>query len=502
MHRVCRMRYRTPIAFMTVNVLLVCAAPASAQTSWQSVAEQQGTLIRQQQAQIEALSRRLSTLEKGGAVPATQAPITASIAPVQQAGDPGRSAVQQASTSSLPPTPSGPAISPAPISAILAALPANGTTLPSRGFMSVPGTAAVIRIGGRIQAEGLFFPNAGAGESEDFIVPRLINGNGPTHDRTRLTARDSRVLTDVRLPAGPLGGIRAYTEWDFLGSVPTNSQAQFNAYEPRMRHLFLEVGPGVGSWSFLAGQTWSAFNDVSSYADIYNGLIFGAVFVREPQFRLTKWFGRKWSVAVSLENPDGDVSGATGAQANEQFDALPDVVVTTRTEQSWGRLQAGLLLRQIEETSPADRRFAWGMNLSGTIPIKSLGRDNARFQVNYGNGIGRYIGELGPGFDGIVRPGGKDGFALIKTFAGNVSYKHFWSDRFASSLALSEVLLDNPIDATATALKRTRTATGTLVFTPADSLEFGIEFTLADKQTKDGESVSRPFSRFVTRFNF
>ncbi len=344
------------------------------------------------------------------------------------------------------------------------------------------------------------FPDAAPGELEDFIVPRLLNGAGPNHDRVRLTARDSRILTDFRMPAGALGGLRAYSEWDFMGTIAPDAQAQLSSYTPRLRHMFVEIGPGVGEWSFLAGQTWSAFNDVSAYADIYNGLLFGAVFERQPQIRATKWFGRKWAVSVSVENPEGDVSGATGADANTQFDSLPDLVVTTRTTQQWGTLQAGLLLRRIEETSPAGERFAWGVNLSGNIPVRVLGRDNARFQVNYGTGIGRYIGELGPGYDGIARP--SDGFGLIDSFAANVSYQHFWSDAFHSSLAVSLVQLNTPQEAAASFLKRTRTVTANLVYMPVDSLEFGLEFTLADKETQDESKVSRPFSRLTTRFTF
>lgn len=469
-------------------------------TSDRALIEQQDAIIRAQQVRLDDLARRLQEVEQQLArnAPAPATPTTTPATP------PAQVAAAPATDSSAPQGSEKPArpADPGPATAASApALASNAAPVP-KGFVAIPGTQAVMRIGGRLQLDAMFYPSAGAGESEDFFYPRLLNGAGPHFDRTRFSARDSRVLADFRLPTA-FGQVRAYTEWDFFGAIPANSQSQLGGYTPRLRQLYVEVGPGAqpGGWSFLAGQAWSTFNDTTAYANVFNGLPFGSVFVRQPQLRFTKWLSKETSIAVALENPEGDVAGATGGNANEQFDALPDLVVNAHTEQAWGGLQAGLLVRQVQETVPDAKKAAWGVSLGGHFKVAGMGRDMLRFQTNYGDALGRYIGELGPTFDGRVTPD-KDDFDLNRVFAGNVSYEHYWADHWSSSLALSQVSVDNPDFAPDDALARTRTLTLTALYTPITGLDFGVEYIWAEKKTEDGTIVRRSAPRFTTRYVF
>lgn len=489
--------------------------PAHAQTATleqqKALIDRQAEMIQTQQQALDAISRRLAEVEdrlpQVAAAPKgphfrraedapdftayASTPATPPAAPPSKATAIDGTTVASGIDSSPPNRPADDG------TRTLARAPQVANTVP-KGFIGIPGTSAAFKFGGRIQMDAMFYAGAGSGESEDFLIPRLISTTGPRHDRTRLSARDSRLNFDFRLPTS-FGQVRAFAELDFLNAVPANAQTQVNNFAVNLRHAWFEVGPGEGKWTFRAGQDWSAFVTLQSYNDIFSGFQHGLTFVRQPQLRFTKWLSPANSITVSVENPQGDVAGATGAGANEQFDGLPDLVFNARTKHDWGDIQAGLLLRQIEETSPSGKRSAWGVTLGGRLAVPGRGRDNLRFQGNYGNGIGRYIGELGVGFDGRQRKG--EVFDLLNVFAGNVSYQHYWSDHWYSTLTLSQINVDNPDDA-ADALRRTRTISGNIVFVPITGLEFGLEENVGDKTNETGPTATRSVSRFTGKFVF
>lgn len=485
----------------------MAAAPkrlhGASKPSFETLIEKQDAIIREQRTRLDSLSRRLVDVETRLA---SRAEVSAV---VPEPISPPRFADEKTLASSLATSgvrtegsnlrsPNRRADDDTVVLAQSKERPSTDPFVVPKGFIGIPGTSAAIKIGGRVQVDSMYYPNAGAGESEDFLVPRLINGNGRHFNRARISARDSRLSFDFRMPAS-FGQVRAFTEFDFLNTAPANAQAQVNNYEPRLRHVYLEVGPGKGAWTLLAGQNWSAFVNVQAYADLYNGLPFGSVFVRQPQIRLTKWFTTATSLALSIENPEGDVSGATGAGGAEQFDGLPDFVATARSEQKWGALQAGLLVRRIDETSPEGKRTTWGVNLGGNINVPGTDRDNIRFQVNYGNGIGRYIGELGVNFDGRSRTLGS--FDRLHVFAGNVSFEHYFNRNWYSTVGVSQVSVDNPYDII-DSLRRTRTASVNGIYAPTPGLEFGLEITVANKTLEPNETETRTVSRLTSRLVF
>lgn len=245
------------------------------------------------------------------------------------------------------------------------------TTLP-RGFIPVPGTAAVFRLGGQLQVDWLTFPKARPGESEDLFYPRLINTdpNAVGHMRTRISPRDSRLNVDVRSPS-PIGPLRAFVEFDFFGDIPANAQSQLNGYTPRLRHMLIEIGKGrgTGQWLLQLGQTWSTFGDVTTYPNFYNGLPLGAVFVRQPLIRLTYWLNPNTSFSAAVENPQGDILGATGSAAGTQFDHLPDLVGAVRQEFGWGHIQLAGMIRSIDTTTPYYRSTGYGLSANGIVTI-------------------------------------------------------------------------------------------------------------------------------------
>jgi hypothetical protein len=375
------------------------------------------------------------------------------------------------------------------------------TPVAASAASAAPGDVAV-KIGGWIQLDMLYFPDARPGESEDLLYPRLfsVDRTAQGRGRFRASARDTRLNVDVRT-ATAIGNIRAFTEFDFFGTVVNNAQSQFNAYDPRLRHAFVEWSNPSGKLSVLGGQNWSLFADPVSYASMYNPLPLGSVFVRQAQLRLTYRPSRGLSLAASLENPQADAAGAAGGAINEQFDPLPDLVVSARLERPWGALQLGGLLREMRETSPQGSATAWGVSGSGLIKLPLGETDQKlRFQATYGNGVGRYIGELGAGFDGQIAPG--EELRTNRIFAGNISYEHSFVPWLSGSIQGSYVHVGSPPSAPGTTIETVRALAGNIVFHPIKKLDVAFEYIVATRANIDKISATRDIMRFTTRYQF
>lgn len=457
-----RVSYSTVTAIGT-GLLVFLAAPARAE---QTQDAEDGTLgrlealIEAQGAQLERQERELADLRS--ALAGLQAPPPVP-APVAKAAPP-------------PPAPA----------------PAAST-----GSSDV-----AVKLGGWIQLDMLYFPGARPGESEDLLYPRLfsVDPAAPGRGRFRASARDTRLNVDVRTTTS-IGTIRAFTEFDFFGSVVNNAQSQFNAYDPRLRHAFVEWTNPSGRLSVLGGQNWSLFADPSSYASIYNPLPLGSVFVRQAQLRVSYRPSKGVTLAASLENPQGDVAGANGGVINEQFDPMPDLVVSARLDRKWGSLQLGGLLRQIEESSPSGSVTAWGASGSGLLRLPFAGADQKlRFQATYGTGVGRYIGELGAGFDGQIAPG--QPLETNTVFAGNISYEHSFAKWLSATVQGSYVNVDSPLGAPGDTIEQVRALAGNIVFHPIPKLDVAFEYIRATRVNLNDAQATRDIMRFTTRYVF
>ena len=126
--------------------------------------------------------------------------------------------------------------------------------------------------------------------------------------RTVYTANLSRFSFDMRTPTG-VGAMRAFIEGDFAGSGRTL----------RLRHAY-------GQWgSFIAGQTWSTFADPEAEPDgiDFEGLNAISLF-RQTQVRFTHKFEDGLGLALALENPSPDITGASG------ISQVPDLIARLR----------------------------------------------------------------------------------------------------------------------------------------------------------------------------
>jgi len=238
------------------------------------------------------------------------------------------------------------------------------------GSFRIPGTDAALKVGGQVRLT-LVKTLGPLGVDDRFITSAIpIEGSQEAGKGSRLTfsTRPSRLNFDFRSLTG-VGSVRAFVEADFAGE-DTNSF--------RLRH-------GYGQWGhFLGGQTWSTFSDPEAEPDgiDFEGLNAISLF-RQPQVRWTKALRENTFLAIAIENPSPDVTGATGVNQ------APDVVARIRLDReerplfgflaNGGHVQAAVLARQIRAEAPdrPNETFStagFGANVSGRGPVGRVSR--------------------------------------------------------------------------------------------------------------------------------
>ncbi len=189
------------------------------------------------------------------------------------------------------------------------------------------------------------------------------------------SARQSRPTVFV---GGRLANVdlSAYVSTDFLSAGVTSSATQTNSYTLRLRQAWGQAKFSNG-WKFLGGQMWSLVtegkagiapsDDIGRVNDarpttIDPGYNVGFTFARQYGLRVTKDFGDKVSIAVSMENAQGTLTthgnannfllGEAGASnsynttSNYTANPSPDIIAKIAFDPGFGHYEIfGLLDR-------------------------------------------------------------------------------------------------------------------------------------------------------------
>ena len=343
-----------------------------------------------------------------------------------------------------------------------------------RGSIPIPDSDAAIKVVGFVKMSGVYTLDP-LGSEDRFVVGLIPVGdsNADFNDsEVKVSARQSRLGIEIR-DSTSYGPLRAFVEGDFAGVGDTY----------RLRHAFGQFR------HILAGKTWSTMVDNRATPEEidFEG-INGRIQVRQTQIRYFPKFGRNLDLLIGLEDPAPDV---TGGQGVSQY---PDFVASVRRNWSdrW-HVKTSLLLRQIEakwdlDTSVADSTFGWGFSVSGKVGLGiSDERDNILFQLNYGDGIGRYINDL-------QEVGGQDAefspltgeLETLNVFSGYVAYQHWWQESLRSTLTYSWVDVENLDFQDDSAYAKTDRAIINLLWSPVTRVDVGAEFLWGQRENKDG----------------
>ena len=328
------------------------------------------------------------------------------------------------------------------------------------GSFKLPGSDTSYAIHGYAKVDAIYDLDSFIGDSAGFsgIVPddTTADNRAPNF---RMHAKQSRFNIQSRTPT-EYGQLKTYIEGDFEGAG--GNQFISNSTSFRLRHAYGQLGPVLG------GQTWSTFMDVSALPETidFSGPA-GESFIRQAQIRWTHAFGNM-SVALAIENPETDVRDDNVSTAANLFaiDNLPDFIGQARWNDSWGHLQASVVVRELSVDdggatflSPGgavgldvsnrqleDDSLGWGVHLGGTV--QTWGKDSLGFGVNFGNGIGRYLlNATNSAADvdnilGTTAPGNPN-VQPVWAWGAFIWYQHWWQDNLRSSVVLGHSEVDN-----------------------------------------------------------
>jgi len=355
----------------------------------------------------------------------------------------------------------------------------------------IPATNAAWKLGGFVKMNlvNTFDP---LGSDDRFIAGSIPVPQESSTTQTQMTVSQSRLNYELR-DKTKFGTMRAYVEGDFAGDGDTF----------RLRHAFGQFK------DVLAGKTWSVFQDTDAAPEEldFEG-INGAVNVRQAQVRYSPNFGENWNAVFSLEDPNPEVTGGTATSR------IPDVVASLqRTWFDRWHIRSSAILRQITAIWDLDPNLdtesqvtGWGLSLSGKSDTRfwnAVGMDNIMFQVNIGEGVGRYVNDLNTvGGQDAIFDDSTGNLEVLPVFAGYVAYQHWWRENARSTLNLSWVNVDNLSFETDDAYHKTFRGALNYIWSPTPRIDLGAEVIYGTRQNKNGEDASAAQIQLSTKYRF
>lgn len=301
--------------------------------------------------------------------------------------------------------------------------------------------------------------------------------------RTTLSARQSQFAFSTSTPVGE-NTFRTFVSVDFYGEDTKANELVSNSYAPRLREAYGSYG------KLLVGQTWSTFTDLMGVGELVGfGQHASVNFVRQAQVRYTQPFdGGKLELA--MENPED-----TGAGNQD----VPDLIARLSFNGNWGYVSAAAAVRRMALDNATGRDYQWTDAYSLTARIPTVGKDDIRLQVNYGN-VGRYMG-LRSFPDAVVEQGGTS-IHGVDAWGYSAIYRHFWTEKLRSSLAWSDSAIRERGRYAATANARYSTASLNLLYSPIRPLTYGIELQRYDLEEVGGTKHELNRVQFSAWYHF
>ncbi len=342
-----------------------------------------------------------------------------------------------------------------------------------------------------------------SGPARDFYVPSLTPvGGADSFDHFQAHVKQTRVMLGTDSAVGDQKlGLRL--EFDLYGSA-LGDERMTNTYGLQVRHAYATWG----GWLF--GQTWSNFMDVGALPDTVDfiGNTDGTVFIRQAQLRWTRG-----GLSLSAENPNttytpalgtAGLTGSTRIVSDENN--VPDLTLAYQWPVGKGHLRAALLGRQLRyETASAagastadDSTFTVAGAFTGKLVLGD--RDDLRFTIYGGEGIGRYVG-LNFQNDAVLDAAGD--LEAISGVAGSLSWRHAFSPRWRSNVifAMQDYDIDTALMLASASRKSTSWALNAF-YTPVPKLDLGLEFRFAERELENGLDGSLSRLQATAKYSF
>lgn len=340
-----------------------------------------------------------------------------------------------------------------------------------------------IKVGGYVKMDGLISDYSKAptrGVGEDFFIPSTIQTSGESGDpRLNLHAKETRFWLKSFTPTDS-GDITTHFEIDFLLGQQGDERVG-NSYSPRVRHASVSWD----RWTF--GQTWTNFFNTSvlpDYLDFVGPV--GVTFGRQAQFRYTAPTANgNWS--ISLENPLTTLTPYGGGPRIDADDSsFPDLVMRRDWTGGWGNLSIAALVRElkIDRADIKDSTHGGAISIAGKFTLNDL--DDLRWQVNYGNALGRYMG-LNSFNVGTLDASNE--IVLTTQYGVLAAYRHRWSDRLHSSLGASFSSAENDAAVSGFAVPANyQSAHADIIWSPVNRMSIGAEYIWGRREDESGDT--------------
>lgn len=344
-------------------------------------------------------------------------------------------------------------------------------TAPSASALTLDAGNTKLTLGGYVKFDAMFTDVDGdmQGPARDYY--RGARLGIPTEDPSGegktvfdMHAKETRVNLKT---VSDVGGhkITAFVEIDFMESNNDGNELVSNSFQPRLRHAFINYG----NWT--VGQAWSTFFNVGALPEALDfiGPAESTVFMRQPLIRYTNG-----NFQIALENPQSRITTADGV-VNENDNTTPDVALRF----NMGPIVLAGLVRNLtlqDAAGNSESTVAGGVSLSGKF---MLGKDDLKFMVTAGNGLGRYVGVIG-NEDGRQLADGS--IEANDAFAAFAAYRHHWNDKARSSLIVGMFSGDED----AGGLDTAGSVHVNYLYSPVKPLTLGVELMTAQKENFDG----------------
>jgi hypothetical protein len=309
-----------------------------------------------------------------------------------------------------------------------------------------------------------------------------------------------------------VGQFRAFIEGDFAEEVNGS-----DVY--RLRHAYGQYN------RFILGQTWTTFMDQSAEPEEldFEGLN-AEIIERHPILRWTKGLGNERVFALAIEDPDPEIADGQGKSNT------PDLVSNINLRKKWGHFQLGAVLRNLageqfldmgddnpeNDVNRKDATYGWGLSASGSYLVRgSSRRDNLKWQVNYGKGLGRYVNDTASigGLDAAFDPSGN--LKALPLFGAYVAYQKYWKrDPTAvfggkgllkdvrSTIVYGYVNINNLDFQPNDAYNKTQRASINVIWSPLSQIDLGLEYLWGTRRNKDGNRGRSSQMQLVATFKF
>ena len=328
---------------------------------------------------------------------------------------------------------------------------------------------------------------------DDFYIPALVPTRAPGSENTsegvkfNSHAKQSRfnIGTSTVLANGEK--IKGFIEMDFgPGSATSNGETTTNRSGVDLRHAVISYG----NWKF--GQTWSNALNGSAIAETLDffALSEGMIDTRQMQVRYSNG-----PLSISLENPE-----TTVGRVKTNDSSVPDLIAKYGFKGGWGNVSVAAIVRQLKYKDAGldidSSESAGGISIAGRI--NASGKDDIRFTVTSGKGLGRYLG-LSLNADAYVDA--NNDLATIDQVAANIGYRHFWNDTTRSTIGYAVYDADAD-DSSVVYNKKSQSLHANLLFSPMDKLTLGGEFIYGKLEKSNGNTGDMNRLQFSAKYVF